>query len=185
MNSIRQTLKYMTSKRYRSELQAKQGAADFFASLPPCRVTVLIADPSYGGGEYRCSVTIPAHALLDWTKVETERTILHWQDEISWPFFLHWLSETAGAGTSPLPKQYFQSIQSEITEWVMNGDAQVWCHSCGATIADITSTDINRDNAGNGSYWWTTAWHCPAGHELYSANNEMRILRTSHRFNNG
>jgi hypothetical protein len=120
--------------------------------------------------------------LLDWTKVQAERTIMRWPDEMSWPFFQHWLSEAVGTGTSPLPKRYFQSMQSQTAEWVMNGKAQVWCHSCDAAVADITSADINRDNAGNSNYWWTSVWHCPAGHELYRAKKEMRISRISHRF---
>ena len=106
---------------------------------------------------------------------------MRWADEMSWPLFQHWLDKASGKGTSSLPKQYYQSIQSEITGWVMSGEAKVWCNSCGAVVGDITSADIDRDNAGNSSYWWTTVWHCPAGHELYRAEQKMRISRTSHR----
>lgn len=184
MDSIRHTLRYLTSKHYRNELQAKQEAADYFSRLPLCRGTILIADPTFGDGEYQCSVTIPAHALLDWTKNQAERTIMRWPDEMSWPFFQQWLSEAepANARVNPLPKRYFQSIQPEMAEWVMNGKAQVWCRSCDGAVADITSAEIDNDNAGNSYYWWTSVWHCPAGHELYRAKKEMRISRVSHRF---
>ena len=182
MGSVRHKFKYLTNKHYRRESQTRQEATNYFANLPPCRENVLIADSSYSEGEYQCSVTMSANELLDWTKAHAERTIMRWPDEMSWPFFQHWLSEAAGTGTSPLPKRYFQSMQSETAEWVMNGKAQVWCHSCDAAVADITSADINRNNAGNSNYWWTSVWQCPAGHELYRAKKEMRISRISHRF---
>ena len=187
MRLIRHKFRYWTNKNYRQELRVRQKVNTYFAGLPHCKEAVLIAHPSCGKGEYQCSITIPVERLLAWMMTYAEHTSLSWLDEITWPYFQNWLSkaDTKDKGVSPLPKFLFQALETQISDWVMNEEAQVWCHSCDATVTDITNTRSNRGLAGNSHYWWVSEWRCPAKHELYRTEQEVRIQRLSHYTRSG
>ena len=185
MGSIRHTLRYLTSKRYRAEIQAENEISSYFARLEPCRGVVLIADPAFGEGEYYCSITIPNRELLARTQSRLENVVMPWMRKLVLQAFQAWLAKANpdDKGTSRLPDPVFQIIAPEIPEWVSTGKAKVWCHSCNSQVSNVTATETDQDQTGNSYYSWTSVWHCPAGHELYRKQEEMRLIRSGHRLN--
>ena len=180
MSTIHHTIRRLVSRKYRSQLQLQYEVEYFLASLPQCNGVVLVADPSYGEGEYSCEITVPAGYLLAWSREYAQKSITQSvRDEAVRQGLPIWLAQARfdNREVTRLPREAFRALSAEIASWVRNGVARVECRDCGKAVSDIRMTEFDKAQAGNKYYWWTDVWTCPEGHRLMQQNQEMRIYR--------
>lgn len=178
MDSIRHKFRYLISKSYRASVRNKQEIQNFFVNLPKCTGTVLIADPTHGDGEYRCSITIPANELIIWAQSYLESTTMTEFNKLTVRLFKAWLAQADvnDERTTHLPEPLYRHINAVIPDWISSGKATVHCHSCNQTVTDIAFEETDRWQIGERYRFWTELWHCPARHELYRENRTLRTL---------
>jgi hypothetical protein len=87
-----------------------------------------------------------------------------------------WLAnaDRASKALSYLPSPFVSTIDAYVNEFVVGGDAQVFCPHCRAPAeqveilkSDESSSKVHKE--------WTEEWRCQAGHSLYREQHEMRF----------
>lgn len=184
MTTILKVLKQLLSREHRERRRLEQDISICLDQLPYCHEFVLIADPTFGRGEYNCVITLRSRELLSWAREHAQRAIIMpWHREIwrqSLPVWLEQADDNDGQ-TTRLPQEAFNILKSEIAEWTEAGTAQVWCYSCKNTASHIHMAKQDEKQIGNSYLSWTDVWRCPEGHKLHEAPAEMRLIRSSHR----
>ena len=186
LTTIWHKLKLILSKDYRGQFRMTEDIQAYLATLPHCSKFVQIAAPTYGKHEYNCTITVPASELLSWSlEYVDERIIMAWRDEVvrqSLPLWLGRASHDDAKPVTELPIGAFKAIKLEIAQWVAIGAADVWCYSCKRLVTDIWMAKEDESNSDRAYSSWTDVWRCPAGHMLYEAKNEMRIIYINRSF---
>lgn len=187
MTDIKHTFKRILSQNYRKKQKIAGDIVAYLDASPRCSEVVLIASPTYGEHEYNCTITLPASELLTWSlKYVDESITMSWRDEVvrqSLPLWLGQASPGVGKQVTDLPPGVFKAIRHEIAHWVTTGAATVRCYSCKHLVTDIWMSKEDESNLGRSYASWTDIWRCAAGHTLYEAKNEMRIIYINRSFN--
>ena len=186
MTGIKYTFKRLFSQNYRKKQKMAGDIMAYLNAVPPCSKVVLVASPTYGEHEYNCTITVPASELLTWSlKYVDEPITMSWRDEVirqSLPLWLGQTSHRSGKQVTDLPTGAFKVIRHEIAQWVTIGAADVWCYPCKQLVTDIRMAKEDESNSDRSYASWTDIWRCPAGHTLYVAKNEMRIIYINRSF---
>lgn len=184
MNTIYSDVLRLFSREHRKQLHLQEQVKGFLASVPQCSGIVLVADASYGDGEYACRVMVSAEDLMLWSQAYLAQTIVQSvRQEAVRQALPVWLAgaKSDDRKVTNLPHEAFSALSDEIAGWVRNGVARVECPGCGTIVSPINMTKTDEERWGDKYYWWTDVWTCPSGHELLKVRNHTRTYFLSPR----
>lgn len=153
-------------------------ATQLLSALPPCTQYVVVASDKYSG-KYKCEVTVNATDIAPFVKSLADSTFGGSREsQVARAAMPLWLSRASpnDGKTSYLPASFAEVTDAYVLNFIKDGIADIYCHECRKSIADIKSATRNRKVTGPWSEW-TDAWRCQAGHLLYTEDHELHILR--------
>jgi hypothetical protein len=157
---------------------ARAMAEGFVEALPPCSEFLTIASP-WHSGNYRCEVVVRSQYLLPLSLRARDGTFGgQLQEEIArfaLPTWLDRVDRTCN-GPTTLPWQFFSEVDKYTEDFIQKNQASVFCLTCKKTVTHIQTSKRNEDYSYNRGEW-TSSWQCPEGHDLYSEDHEVRLLR--------
>lgn len=151
-------------------------ASSLISALPPCTQHVVVASHRYSGS-YRCEVTVPAEYLASFARRHAERTIGGSREsEAARVAMPTWLSRASRDGKSSyMPLPFVQILDAYVLNFIKDGVAAVYCNDCGGVVREFQEQSRNESRAGPWSEW-TSSWHCPRGHLLYTEDHEVHFV---------
>jgi len=191
MSIITHHFKRLISSRYREQVRhedrhrrLQRAIEDYLDALPQCYGWVLLASRADKEEGFHCDVTIRTRDLLAWSKPRIDQCVVQdFNGEVVRKALPRWLEQASfdERCVSLLPPGGFHEIASEITTWVSQGLARVYCPQCGEVVTDIGVAEENVREAGSALRWWTDVWTCPEGHVLREKDQYIRLIRSRHR----
>ncbi len=148
------------------------------ASLPPCSEHVIVASDRYSQ-KYRCEVQVPTSKLEPFVRHLTESTFGGSKEsQVARKAMPRWLQAASltDSKASYLPTAFVDILDAYVLNFIRDGIATVTCKECGCAITDIDEEAENRKVSGSWSEW-TSRWHCPKGHLLYTEDHDVHIFR--------